>query len=72
MESTFQLQKEISRVAQLIRPENWERLNIPEKVNFVIKQNTGVCDCKPAIKESCYLCKPLINLKENKIFHCSK
>lgn len=42
------------------RPDNWDSMSLKEKEKFMMKQSTGVCNCTPAIGESCKKCKALI------------
>ena len=46
------------------KPENWKDLDIRRKMDFVMGRDTGVCNCTPALGESCKRCKAIPDLKE--------
>lgn len=50
------------------RPDNWDSMSLKEKEKFIMNQSTGVCNCTPAIGESCKECKGLIEEPKPKMY----
>ena len=46
------------------KPENWNALQIERQVDFIMGRDTCVCNCTPALGESCKRCKDLPDIKE--------
>ena len=46
------------------KPKNWKDLRIEQQVDFILGKDTCVCNCTPALGESCKRCKDLPDIKE--------